>query len=118
MQQGWLDATRDRHVSTAAAFGLIAVRDGGDLAQRLLAGRLLQRIHLFATTKGLAPQPLNQIFERADREVDGGLEATFGSAVDELTPKGWRGVTAFRTGYPTAAPALSPRRPIEAVLRF
>jgi hypothetical protein len=117
MDQGWVDATRDRQVATAAAFGLITVRDAADPAQRLLAGRLLQRVHLFATTKGLALQPLNQTFERADREADRGLDATFGRALAALTPDGWQGVTAFRVGYPTATPALSPRRPVEAVLR-
>jgi nitroreductase len=117
MDQGWLDATRDRQVSTAAAFGLILVRDAADPCQRVLAGRFLQRVHLFATTKDLALQPLNQIFERADQELNQGLEPTLGRAVDQLTPSGRHALTAFRIGYPTAAPALSPRRPVEAVLR-
>jgi hypothetical protein len=117
LDQGWLDATRDRQVSTAAAFGLILVRDAADQRQRLLAGRLLQRVHLFATTKDLALQPLNQIFERADQELNQGLERTLGRALDQLTQGGRHAVTAFRIGYPTAAPTLSPRRPVEAVLR-
>ena len=117
MDKGWVDATRDRQVPTASAFGLVTVRDATDQAQRLLAGRLIQRVHLFATTKGLALQPLNQTFERADREAGRGLDAAFGRGLDQLTPQGWHGVTAFRVGYPTAAPALSPRRPVEAVVR-
>jgi hypothetical protein len=40
---GVLDATRDRHVATAAAFGMIAVRDLNDTSHRLVAGRLFQR---------------------------------------------------------------------------
>jgi hypothetical protein len=117
MQQGWLDATRDRQVSTAAAFGLITAADPMDQRQRLLAGRLLQRIHLTATTKGLALQPLNQLFERADREASGGLEPVFARAVDGLSSDGWHGVTAFRIGYPESAAALSPRRAAKDVIR-
>jgi hypothetical protein len=118
MQQGWLDATRDRQVSTAAAFGMITVRNTTDQRQRLMAGRLLQRIHLFATTKGLALQPLNQIFERADREASAGLAPVFTRAADGLSPDGWHGVTAFRIGYPESAAAASPRRPAEDVIRI
>jgi hypothetical protein len=118
MQQGWLDATRDRQVSTAAAFGMITVRNATDRSQRLMAGRLLQRIHLYATTKDLALQPLNQLFERADREASAGLAPVFTRAADGLSPDGWHGVTAFRIGYPTSAASLSPRRPAADVIRI
>lgn len=117
MQQGWLDATRDRQISTAAAFGMIAARDAVDQRQRLMAGRLLQRIHLYATTKGLALQPLNQIFERADREASAGLAPVFAGAADRMSPEGWHGVTAFRIGYPESAASASPRRPAKDVIR-
>jgi hypothetical protein len=117
MQQGWLDATRDRQVSTASAFGVITVRYPTDQRQRLMAGRLLQRIHLYATTKGLALQPLNQIFERADREASAGLAPVFTGAADGLSPDGSHGVTAFRIGYPESAASASPRRPAEDVIR-
>jgi hypothetical protein len=118
MQLGWLNATRDRQVSTAATFGMVTVRNGTDPRQRLVAGRLLQRIHLYATTKGLALQPLNQIFERADREASAGLAPVFTRAADGLSPDGWNGVTAFRIGYPESAGSPSPRRPAEDVLRI
>jgi hypothetical protein len=118
MQQGWLDATRDRQVSTAAAFGFVTVKDATDQGQRLLAGRLLQRIHLVATSKGLALQPLNQVFERADREADAGLAPVFSRAVGSLSPDGWHGITAFRIGYPQSAAALSPRRVAEDTIRI
>jgi hypothetical protein len=117
MQQGWLDATRDRQVSTAAAFGVITIPSATDQRQRLMAGRLLQRIHLYATTQGLAVQPLNQIFERADREASAGLAPLFTGTADGLSPDGWQGVTAFRIGYPESAASLSPRRPAEDVIR-
>jgi hypothetical protein len=117
MGQGWLDATRDTHVATAAAFGVVTVRDATDQPQRLLAGRLLQRIHLSATNKGLAFQPLNQVFERADREASGDLEPVFTRAVDGVSPDAWHAVTAFRIGYPTLVPGLSPRRAVRDVIR-
>ncbi len=66
--QAWLDGMRTRQVGTAAAFGLLVARDGGDNVQRLAAGQLWQRLHLSATTQGLAMQPLCQIAERIDRE--------------------------------------------------
>jgi nitroreductase len=116
LQQGWVDATRDRHVATAAAFGLIGVQDGAVLSQRVAAGRLFQRIHLAATLRGLAIQPLNQVFERVDRETAAGLEPTFGAAMAELTPAGQVVVMAFRIGHPIATPNLSPRRPAEDVI--
>lgn len=118
MQQGWLDATRDRHVSTASAFGLVTVRAATDQRQRLMAGRLFQRIHLHATTLGLALQPLNQVFERADREASAGLAPVFTEAAAGLSPNGWHAVTAFRIGYPESAAARSPRRPAEDVIRI
>jgi hypothetical protein len=118
MQQGWLDATRDRQVSTAAAFGMITVRNATDQRQRLMAGRLLQRVHLYATTKGLALQPLNQIFERADREASTGMAPVFTGAADQMSPDGWPGVTAFRIGYPVSPASLSPRRSAEDVVRI
>jgi nitroreductase len=116
LQTGWVDATRDRHVATAAAFGLIAVEDGRDPAARLAAGRLFQRVHLAATVRGLAVQPLNQIFERADRETSAGLEPTFETALAELPQADGQIVTAFRIGHPTTTPHLSPRRPAEEVV--
>jgi len=116
LQQGWVDATRDRHVATASAFGLIAAADGTDPAQRIAAGRLFQRFHLAATIRGLALQPLNQVFERVDRETSVGLEPTFQPALAELTAGDEQIVTAFRIGHPTTIPHLSPRRPAEDVL--
>jgi hypothetical protein len=116
MQGGWLDATRDRHVATAAAYGLIRVRDRRDPVQLLESGRLLQRTHLHATARGLALQPLNQVLERADREATNGGVGQFGWRLREMTPAGWDTVTAFRIGYPTAAAGRSPRRPLSEVV--
>jgi hypothetical protein len=117
LQQGWLDAARTKHVATAAAYGVVLVRDRGDTVQRIRAGRLFQRAHLFATAHALSVQPLNQIFERADRERSAGLSPTFSHAVNAIAPDAWQAVTAFRIGYPTTVTRLAPRRLAEEVIR-
>ena len=114
--RAWLRHTREVQVRTAAAFGIITVRDRRDRAQQLGAGRYLQRIHLWATGHGLALQVLQQLPDRAAREESLGLAPRFGAALQELVgDPAWQAVTVFRLGHP-AAPALrSPRRGVEAV---
>ena len=113
----FLETTRDVHVATAAGFGLLVVRDASDNGQRLEGGRFWQRAHLWATTQGLAVQPLNQMTERADRERQLGLEPTFGGALAELIgDSGWLALMPFRIGYPTVTALASPRRAVQDVL--
>ncbi len=113
----WLQATRERHVATAAAFGLIAVPNARDNAMRIRGGRLWQRMHLWATNKGLAMQPLNQMSERADRELQLGIEPRFGTALRELVADvDSQALMPFRIGYPTVEAKPSPRRDLNAVL--
>jgi nitroreductase len=112
-QDGWLRATRDTQVATAAAFGILIVRDRLDAVQRLETGRVWQRMHLWATTRGLGVQPLNQVLERMDREHTAGLPPHFTDAMAGLLPKGWHPLMAFRVGRPTAGALASPRRPAE-----
>lgn len=115
--QAWLQATRERHVATAAAFGVIAVPNARDNAMRIRGGRLWQRMHLWATTKGLAVQPLNQMSERADREQQLGIEPRFGAALKELVADaGSQALMPFRIGYPTVEAKPSPRRDVQSVL--
>lgn len=113
----WLSATKDKHVSTASAFGIIAVRDYGDNAQRMSAGRLWQRARLQATVRGIAMHPMNQLHERADRETQLGIEPTFGDALKGLVdhPE-WEPLFTFRTGYPAEDAPPGPRRRIRDVL--
>jgi hypothetical protein len=111
-----LKATRDRQTKTAAAYGIVAVRDASENRQRLEGGRLLERIHLWSTVNGIALQHMNQLTERADREQQLGIEPRFGDALRDLVPSGWQALSAFRVGYPTHTPKTSPRRPVEAVL--
>jgi hypothetical protein len=103
-------------VPTAAAFGILAVHDGMNNAQRLQCGQVWQRIHLFDTTQGLAMQPLNQMCERADRERQLGIEPVFGKAVSELiVDNQWQGIMPFRLGYPILETLPSPRRGLDKV---
>ena len=112
----WIASTRGTHVATAAAFGAVVVHDPADHGQRVRAGRVWQRLHLWATAHGLALQPLNQMLERADRERATGQRPDFGTAVAALLPeRGWAPVMPFRIGYPTIRPLPSPRRTADEV---
>ncbi len=114
----WLDQTRTVHTATAAAYGVITVADADDVASRLRAGRLLQRIHLAATINGLGMQHMNQITERIDRERDQGAAATFLPRLQRLLAEpGRQPLAAFRVGHPVRAALRSPRRPVSAVVR-
>ena len=115
--QGWIQLTRDTSVKTAAAFGIVVVRDAADNSQRIQGGRLYQRLHLTAVNKGLAMQPLNTITERIDRERFLGITPRFQEAARALLAEpGWEPLMSFRIGYPTVQPAPSPRRPADNVV--
>ena len=115
--QGWLKLTREQQIPTANAFGLIAVRDRLDNRQRLRVGRLWQRMHLWATTQGLAMNPLNQMVERLEREKQLKIEPHFGREVDALvSDSSWQALFPFRMGYPKVEAKLSPRRAIQDVM--
>jgi hypothetical protein len=45
----WLQSTKETHVATAAAFGIIVVHDVFDNFQRLQGGMFYQMMHLWAT---------------------------------------------------------------------
>jgi nitroreductase len=113
----WLDATRDVHVATAPLLGLIAVRDLYDRPQALRAGRAWQRLHLFATTRGLVAQPINQPVEVVDRERELGRPPRAAGVLAELTgDPAWKPTFAFRMGFPTHPAPPSPRRRVEDVV--
>jgi hypothetical protein len=110
--QGWLDNTRNVQVATAAAFGTLVVRNKNDAIQRIKAGRVWERMHLWAATQGLAVQPLNQVVERAEREQSAGLAPEFTQAIVGLVPEpNGQALMPFRIGYPTGEALASPRRP-------
>lgn len=113
---GWFAATKQSQIPTAAAFGALVVPDSGDTVHRLNVGRLWQRMHLSATTTGLALQPLCQVPERIDRESSAGLAPDFSARMAELLPVDGHAVMTFRIGYPTTEALPSPRRPASEVV--
>lgn len=113
----WLANTRDIHVATAPAFGVLLARDAGDNLQRVQGGRLWQRMHLWAQAEGIAMHPLNQLPERIDRDRSQGRALQFGGVVQELAGNpSLQVLMPFRLGYPTVTPLASPRRTVEDVL--
>jgi hypothetical protein len=111
----WLASTRDVHVAHASAFAVLSTADLRDALGRLQAGRAYQRLHLYATSAGLAMQPLNQMLERRDREIELGLPAELGDRLAALLPPGRAAQMAFRIGVPWDDARPSPRRPVEWV---
>ena len=71
-----------------------------------------QRIALWATSQGLALQPLNQLVERQDREQTGAAAARFSTVLDDLLGAPLRAQMMFRIGRPTTQALRSPRRPL------
>jgi hypothetical protein len=115
--QGWFEAMRDRQLATTSTVGLIVARDALNARQRLNAGRLWQLLHLQMTAAGLSAQPLNQLLERRDREIQLGGEPHFGRILAEIVGDDrWSALMPFRAGYPTSPTALSPRRDLPAML--
>jgi nitroreductase len=116
--QYWLSMTRHTHVATAPVLGVILVRDRLDMRSAIEAGRAWQRLHLAATSEGLAAQPLNQPVECIDRTAMLGRADGFGSGIVQLvSASGWEPTFVFRLGTAEQAAGRSPRRALEEVLR-
>ena len=115
--QYWLESTRDVQVASAPAFALLAVRDRYSRAQSLRAGRAWQRLQLWATSQGIAMQPLNQPIERIDRERQLNLPPQASKTLTDLTgDPSWQPTFAFRLGYAVTPTPASPRRSLEQVV--
>jgi hypothetical protein len=113
----WIDQTREAQLGTSPVIGLIAVKDLYDRSQALHAGRLWQRLHLQGTLLGLGMQPLNQLPECVDRELQLGQPATFSKTLGAFgADPEWLPTFAFRVGWPTRAAATSPRRALQSVI--
>ena len=113
----WLNTLQNKHVGTAAAFGFITVRDLTNYLEVVKAGQLWQRLHLWATSKGLGMQIMNQLSERRDRELSLNLTPRFGDRLREiLETSEWHSIIQFRMGYPTTEALPSPRRPAKDVV--
>ncbi|GCE25073.1 hypothetical protein KDA_05570 [Dictyobacter alpinus] len=112
----FLQNTADQ-VKTAGAFGLLAIRNKQDRTQQVRAGRLWERMHLWATKETLAMQPLNQATERASREIVLGISPHFGDALHTLVgDTAWQTILTFRLGYSTHEGLRSPRRAVNDVV--
>jgi hypothetical protein len=113
----WIDQTRDTQLGSKPIIGLIAVRDLYDRQQALDAGRMWQRLHLQGTLLGLSMQPLNQLPECADRELQLGKPPVFRNTLAHLSRDAdWQPTFAFRIGSATRPGAASPRRALDAVI--
>jgi hypothetical protein len=113
----WIDQTRDSQLGTNPLIGLIAVKDLYDRDQALHGGRLWQRLHLQGTLLGLGMQPLNQLPECVDRELQLGKPAGFAKTLAGFCddPQ-WQTTFAFRVGWPTRPAPASPRRALQSVV--
>jgi hypothetical protein len=115
--KAWLDQTRDVQLPTAPLAGLIAVRDRYDRPGAIAAGRAWQRLHLDATLRGMALQPLNQPIEMIDRERQTGSGAAWDRRVAALTGDDWQATFSFRAGYSSTAASASPRRRLADIVK-
>ncbi|MBX4147332.1 Acg family FMN-binding oxidoreductase [Paenibacillus lautus] len=116
--QFWLKSTRQTHVQTAAAYGLLTTADLNNPVDRVKAGRFWQRLHLKGTAEGLALHPLNQPMEMRDRELQlKSRNRPFGRQLTELTGTlVGEPVFLFRIGYPLTSVYPSPRRDLKDVI--
>jgi hypothetical protein len=74
-------------------------------------------MHLWATSNGIAIQPMNQITERADREVSLGINQSFVDSLRKpIADPTWQALMTFRIGYPTVDALSSPRRSLQEVV--
>jgi hypothetical protein len=113
----WLANTKDIQVH-APVLGMILVKDRLDKAEAIAAGRAWQRIHLMLAGAGLAAQPLNQPVECVDRNAQLGRPDTYQNALVKLAnAPGWQPTFTFRLGYAEKPAPLSPRRPLEDVMK-
>lgn len=111
----WLDNTRDVHTAAVSAYVLLTTASLDGKEDALATGRAYQRLHLWLTANGLAAQPLNQLPECRDREVQLGSPTVFGAVLDRWS--GGRHVQmAFRIGYAWDDVAHSPRRAVDDVV--
>ncbi len=116
-QRAWLEQTRDTQLPTAPVAGLIAVRDRYDRPGAIAAGRAWQRLHLDATSRGMAMQPLNQPIEMIDRKRQTGAGSDWARRVARLTGDEWQATFAFRAGFSSSLAGPSPRRRLADVVR-
>ncbi|MEM7132139.1 MAG: twin-arginine translocation signal domain-containing protein [Chloroflexota bacterium] len=116
IDSGWVSGTATSLENTDV-LGFIAVSNLYSREGTLQAGRIWQRMHLWATTNGLVMQPINQMPEVVDRDLQLGQESATATLMDEITGEpAWRPTFVFRLGYPLNEVLPSARRSVEEVL--
>lgn len=113
----WVKQTKNVHTRTAAAYGVVLVDDPYARADQLAGGRLAQRVHLTATTRGLALQHMNQITERIDRDRAGRRPSDTATRLAQiLRDQADHVLCIFRVGWPSRPGRPSPRRAAHQVV--
>jgi hypothetical protein len=107
----WLTATKEKHLPNAPIVGVISLKNRYDIASTLIAGRYWQRLHLMATSNGVACHPMNQPNEWIDRLAQLGETNIAEQRMARLLGTDqWQSTFSFRMGYATTAAVASPRR--------
>jgi len=102
---------------SAPLVGIIAVRDRYEQGQCLKAGRVWQRAHLLATSRGIAGRPCNEAVEMVDHErAQGKPPARLALLQEIMGDSAWQPTFVFYMGYAPWPAHASPRRPVEAVV--
>lgn len=101
---------------SARVIGVIAVRDRMSMRQSVAAGRVWQRAHLLATSRGVAARPFNEAVEMVDYERRHGRPARrLGELAGVIGEAGLEPTFLFLMGWATQEARLSPRRGVGRV---
>jgi hypothetical protein len=104
-------------MSSAPLIGMIAVRNRYDREQCLHAGRIWQRAHLFATSRGVAARPCNEAVELVDHETATEKPPRQAALLANIIGSdAWQPTFVFYMGNPALASNASPRRAMEMVM--
>jgi hypothetical protein len=107
-----------KQLTASPMFGVIAVRDRYSLNQCLQAGRLWERAHLLATSRGIAARPINEAVELIDIEnAEGRPRVTEPKLAGLIGDTSWQPTFMFRMGYAVRSGSASPRRDLAQVLQ-
>jgi len=111
-----LDQIANVQMPNTPLFGTITVKDITDPVQLVEAGRLLQRLHLEATTRGLGFQPISQLNWMADREEARGTTGEFRRRTAALAHGPGTMAIGLRVGHALRPARASARRSLTYVL--
>lgn len=113
----WEKATKESHLASAPALGLISIHERYSKSENLAVGRVWQRLHLMAAKAGISMHPMNQPIEWIDRQRQLSLPNLAEERLFSLIgDKNWEPTFCFRMGYPTRLVVPSPRRALSQSL--